>query len=176
MWAKIENNEITETFKHPKGITIGDTQYPHNIFSLWSEAELNAIGIYNITIDITNLKDPEYYKNTDIAYTYASNAVTGAYGTATAKTLADLKTSHIATTNNQAKSLLEQYDWYTLREVDGGTAVPSAIATYRTAVRTAANSMTTKIDNAADVDALAALYEYTGDPLTRPLGEFPDQP
>ena len=36
--------------------------------------------------------------------------------------------------------------------------------------------MTTKIDNAADVDALAALYEYSGDPLTRPLGEFPDQP
>ena len=29
------------------------------------------------------------------------------------------------------------------------------------------------IDAVSDVDALAALYEYSGDPLVRPLGEFP---
>jgi hypothetical protein len=45
--------------------------------------------------------------------------------------------------------------------------------TYRASVRTKCNSMQAQIDGAADVDALAALYEYTGDPSTRPLGEFP---
>ena len=37
--------------------------------------------------------------------------------------------------------------------------------------------MQTLIDNAADVDALAALYVYNlDDPPTRPLGVFPDKP
>ena len=67
-----------------------------------------------------------------------------------------------------------------IREADGGTAMPSNIKTWRASVRTKANSMCTQIDNAADVDALAALYEYTNtgteeEPVfTRPLGEFPE--
>ena len=37
--------------------------------------------------------------------------------------------------------------------------------------------MCTQIDNAADVDALAALYVYNdATPPVRPLGEFPDKP
>ena len=41
-------------------------------------------------------------------------------------------------------------------------------------VRTKAADMHTKIDAADTVEKLAALYVYTGDPLTRPLGEWPD--
>ena len=41
-------------------------------------------------------------------------------------------------------------------------------------MRTKENDMKTLVDYAADVDALAALYEYTGDSATRPLGEWPD--
>ena len=46
-----------------------------------------------------------------------------------------------------------------IREADGGTAVPSNVATYRAAIRTKANEHTTAIDGVSDVDALAAL-EY----------------
>ena len=60
-----------------------------------------------------------------------------------------------------------------VRAAEGGTAVPSANTTYRAAVRTAANSMCTKIDNAANLAALIALYVYTDG--TRPLGEFPNE-
>jgi hypothetical protein len=66
-----------------------------------------------------------------------------------------------------------------IRAQEGGTAVPSSITTQRAAVRTKANEMCTAIDNAADVDALATLYEYvnTGTEespvMERPLGEFP---
>tara|TARA_Y100000310_G_C20441094_1_gene696159 strand:- start:79 stop:615 length:537 start_codon:yes stop_codon:yes gene_type:complete len=177
MWAKVESNTITELIHRPKSLTIGDVQYPHNIFGLWSVSELEAIGIYEVTIDYTNLKDKEYYQNTDITYAYASGAVTGSYGTATAKPLADLKTLKKETTNRQANSLLQAYDWYTLREASGGTAIPSAITTYQAAVRTAANSMCTKIDAVSDVDALAALYTYNSDdPPVRPIGEWPSEP
>ena len=61
-----------------------------------------------------------------------------------------------------------------VRAAEGGTAVPSDIATWRAAVRTKSNDMCTAIDNAADVDALAALYVYNdAEPPVRPLGEFP---
>ena len=48
--------------------------------------------------------------------------------------------------------------------------------TWRGNVRTKCNSMQTQIGNAANVDALAALFTYTkqeDDSITRPLGEFP---
>ena len=177
MWAKVEDNEITRIYAKPKPITIGDTNHPANIFELWSASELEAIGIYEITIDYTNLKDKDYYSNTGITYVYASGAVTGTYGTATAKPLADLKTKHKQIVNREAYGALQDSDWLVIRATEGGTAVTSAWTTYRAAVRTKANSMETQIDGAANVDALAALYVYNSDdPPVRPLGEWPSKP
>ena len=201
MWALVESNSISKIYTRPTALQLGDIQYPQNIFELWTEAELKAIGIYSITIDNSNLKDKEYYTNTDITYTYNSSpdTVTGAYGTATALSLTDvlytaedesnglgtegeirtrgLKNLKKETINRQANGLLSEYDWYTLRAASGGTAIPSSVATYQAAVRTKANSMCTQIDNAADVDALVALYVYNDDnPPVRPLGEFPNKP
>ena len=195
MWALVESNNITKLIGNPKPMVIGDVQYPSNIFTSWSSAELKAIGLYEISVDESNLKDNRYYVNGDISYTFASDAVTGAYPTAVAKPLDDvlwldsddkpdgvstgdlrtegLKNIYKKQINNEASVLLSEYDWYTLRAADGGTAVPSNVSTYRAAIRTKSNAMCTQIDNAADVDALAALFEYTGDPLTRPLGEWP---
>jgi len=195
MWALVESNNITKLIGNPKPMVIGDVQYPSNIFTSWSSAELKAIGLYEISVDESNLKDNRYYVNGDISYTFASDAVTGAYPSAVAKPLDDvlwldsddkpdgvstgdlrtegLKNIYKKQINNEASVLLSEYDWYTLRAADGGTAVPSNVSTYRAAIRTKSNAMCTQIDNAADVDALAALFEYTGDPLTRPLGEWP---
>ena len=69
-----------------------------------------------------------------------------------------LKNLHKKQVNFEAKALLEPYDWYTLRAADGGTAVPSNVATYRADIRTKANSMASSIDGVSDVDALKALY------------------
>ena len=72
-----------------------------------------------------------------------------------------LKGQHKSKVNGKAGVLLAETDWYTLRAADGGTAVPSNIATYRAAIRTKANTHTTAIDAASDVDALAALvYDW----------------
>ena len=53
-----------------------------------------------------------------------------------------------------------------------GISMDSGWKTWRASVRTKCNSMQTQIDNAADVDALAALYVYD-EKDERPLGEFP---
>jgi hypothetical protein len=201
MWALVESGSVTQIYTRPKQLTLGDIQYPQNIFMLWSSSELEAIGIYEVVINNTNYKDPKYYINTNQSFAFASGTVTATYGTATAKAIADtlytaqdetdglgtegevkakgLKTIKKETINTQAAGKLSPTDWMVVRATEGGTAVPSSITTQRAAVRTKANSMCTQIDNAANVDALAALYAYTNtgteeNPVfTRPLGELP---
>ena len=196
MWAQVESNNVTKVFTRPKALTIGDVNYPSNIFTMWSASELEAIGIYEVTIDNSNLKDKEYYINTQQSFNFASGTVTASYGTATARAIADtlytaqdetdglgtegevktqgLKTIHKNRINGQAGSILAPTDWMVIRATEGGTAVPSSITTQRAAVRTKANEMCTAIDNAANVDALAALYVYNdATPPVRPLGELP---
>ena len=192
MWAKVESGSVTQVYTSPKSLTIGDIQYPSNIFQLWSKSELEAIGIYEVEIDNTNLKDQGYYSNTVQSFSFGSGKVTASYGTATAMSLTDtsetvngitttilgLKSVHKNNVNSEASVLLQKHDWMSIREAEGGTDMPSNIKTWRASVRTKTNAMCTQIDNASDVDALKALYVYDieEDPPVRPLGEFPDEP
>ena len=190
MWALVESGSVTQIYTRPKAITVGEVNYPANIFMLWSASELEAMGIYEVVIDNTNLKSNEYYINTNQSFDFADGVVTASYGTATARAIDDvtdedgnvtrgLKYNHKQVINSQAGGTLQRTDWMVVRAAEGGTAVPSDIATWRAAVRTKSNDMCTSIDNAADVDALATLYEYvnTGTEespvMERPLGEFP---
>jgi len=190
MWALVESGSVTQIYTRPKAITVGEVNYPANIFMLWSASELEAMGIYEVVIDNTNLKSNEYYINTNQSFDFADGVVTASYGTATARAIDDvtdedgnvtrgLKYNHKQVINSQAGGTLQRTDWMVVRAAEGGTAVPSDIATWRAAVRTKSNDMCTAIDNAADVDALATLYEYvnTGTEespvMERPLGEFP---
>ena len=54
-------------------------------------------------------------------------------------------------------SKLQAYDWYYTRKADAGTAVPSAIQTYRDSVRSNATAIETSITAAADMAALQAI-------------------
>ena len=194
MWGLVEDNVITKIINQPKGMVIGDTRHSRKIFSLWSEAELNNVGLYSVVFDNTNKKDEAYYTNTDVSYNFAAGAVTASYGSPTAKALADtlftaqdeidgkgtegevavrgLKTKHKEIIKRQASGLLAPTDWYVIKATDVAEYnVPSAVSTFRANVRTRSNEMETAIDNANDVDALAALYVYTDG--SRPLGEFP---
>jgi hypothetical protein len=197
MWALVESDNVTQVYTRPKGLTIGEVNYPSNIFMLWTSSELEAIGIYEIVIDNTNFKNQEYYNNTNQTFAFADGTVTASYGTATAKPLdnvlftaedeeanannvegtvkkSGVRPPKLVAVDSQAGSLLQDTDWMVVRAAEGGTAVPSAITTWRAAVRTKANAMCTAIGNAADVDALAALYVYNdATPPVRPLGEFP---
>ena len=203
MFAVVETGSIVSMPRGNKGIQIGDLKYPASIFSLWTEAERNAIGVYTIEIDNTNKKDEEWYVNTNITYAYDSgeDKVTGSYGTATAKKMADtlwteqdktdgliregedvgdvategLKTIKKRMIDNQCAGLLAPSDWMVIKATETGTTMDSGWKTWRASVRTKCNSMQTQLDNAADVDALAALFTYTTtDGVTsRPLGEFP---
>ena len=50
-----------------------------------------------------------------------------------------VKSVLIAKEKGIAGSLLAKYDWYVVRKAEKSTAIPTAITTYRDAVRTACN-------------------------------------
>ena len=198
MFAVVTDGSITSFPKGNKGIKIGDNQYPAAIYTLWSESERNAIGVYTVVEDNTNKKDGDWYINTNQTYAFGSGKVTATYGSATAKAIADanatdkdgveldpvvviegLKTIKNKMIDNQCAGQLAPSDWRVIREQETGNAMDSDWKTWRAAVRTKCNSMQTQITNAANVDALAALFAYvnTGTEenpvMERPLGEFP---
>ncbi len=92
-----------------------------------------------------------------------------------------LKSQKKANIKQQASSLLAPTDWYVVKAAEVESySVPEAMTTYRADVRTASNSMESKIDACSTVDELAALYQHvnTGTEenpvMERPLGEFPE--
>ena len=203
MHAIVQDNNITEIITRPKSIVIGDVRYPAKIFQLWSKAEKEAIGVYEVVTDSTNFKNLDYYINASEQYNFANNQVTKSWGTATAKPLDDilytqedsdnglmssdnsvgdvkiqgLKNIKIEDIKKQASNLLSPTDWYVIKATEvADYSVPSNVTTFRTNVRAKSNEMETSINGASDVDALQALFTYTqqdDDTIARPLGEFP---
>ena len=198
MFALVESGSITKMLNGNQGITIDGIQHPRAIYTLWTEAERNAIGIYEVTIDTSKKKDEEWYINTNITYAFSGGKVTGSYGDATAKAHADanftaqdeidglgtegelksrgLKYNLIRIVKEKAANELAKTDWYVVRKTEEDTAIPSAITTHRRAVRSKQAAMETSITNASDTPALETLYTYTTNDsgvTSRPLGELP---
>ena len=198
MYALVESGTITKYFNYPKGFTLGDLQYSADIFTKWSVEEKQAIGIHSVVFDDSNKKDEQWYINTNQSFAFADGVVTASYGTATAKAHADsnavdedgnnildqygnqvinygLKTTLIKILKQQVAGILNNTDWYVIRNTEKSTAIPSAISTHRDAVRTKQAEMETAITNASDTPALETLHTYTTTDgvQSRPLGELP---
>ena len=203
MWAQVDNNSVVKVYTRPTAFSIGDNNYPANTMSVWPEADLNALDIWEVVEDKTNFKDEEWYVNTNVTYTYNSGTgkVDATYGTATARAIDDilftqadednglgtkddiktegLKRGKKRLLDDQCAGTLAPSDWRVTKQEETGNAMDSGWKTYRASVRTKCNSMQAQIDGAADVDALAALYTYVNTGTVespvyeRPLGEFP---
>ena len=145
--------------KTPRGVTISGIQHPRNIFTLWSKADLAAIGIKPASIASV---DSRYNNTGELTWDTSGAEVVGTYAT-TAKAVAALKTDMKATVKSLASSTLAPSDWMHLRGGDGGTAMPDDWKTYRAAVRATSNTKETEIDALADLDAVKA---YEAHPVT----------
>jgi hypothetical protein len=201
MHALVQNNQIVKFFNYPKSFELNGNKYSSKIFSLWSNEEKNAIGIYEVEYDHINKKDESYYINTNEQFKFENNKVISYFGTATPKALEDvnatdedgepvlqdgvqvvikgLKSQKISISKQQTAGLLQSTDWYVTRKSDTGTAIPQAIQDFRTNVRVVSNQQETQINACTTVEQLKNLYEYTNtgteqSPIyTRPLAEFP---
>ena len=145
--------------KTPRGVTIDGIQHPRNIFTLWSKADLAAIGIKPASIAAV---DQRYNNTGTLTWDTSGAEAVGTYAT-TEKDVAALKTDMKESVQSIASSTLSQSDWMQHREAEGGTAMPADWKTYRAAVRTASNTKETEIDALSN---MAAVKAYEAHPVT----------
>ena len=203
MWALIKDNEIDHIIAHPKSMVIDDIRHPRAIFTVWSDADLKAIGIVPVTTSGSHL-DARFYieKNEVFALAEVGNSVIRTIGEkATDKKLTDtdnvdengdpilddhdnqrislgLKSQAKLKADTIAHGLIKGFGWLIQRKVTADTAIPSDVTTYMAAVRTAHASICTAIDNAGDMDAFIVLYtnEYNDDGSLKTVQKINDWP
>ena len=138
--------------------TYGDVHYPANWLRLSTAQEKKDLGITEVADAVTYDSRFYYGDGTAKALDDKTETIDGVeYTTQGVKSV--LKAQEKVT----AGSLLAQYVWYVVRKAETSKAIPTAIKTYRTAVRTACLTRETEIDNCADTAALVTLYGVTTD-------------
>ena len=147
----------SETIKHPKTMVISDVTYPKTIFR--DSTTLTSLGIKPMRIVTV---DSRYYW--DGAYTIdaSGDEVVGTYA-GTDRDVATLKAGMLSKANSAVASRHEAIDWYWSRAAKGGTAVPSNIATYATALYSEHETIKTAI---AAITDLAGVIAYENKPHT----------
>ena len=128
MWyVKNPTIEAGYVVNKPHGITVNGVQYPRNIFTAWSKAELAAIGV----LPYCEVKpDLRYYNAGALTRSEVDGEVVGTYA-AIAKDVDTLKESMLSKVNEQVASLQGAIDWYWSRAAKlNGKPVPDAIVTY----------------------------------------------
>ena len=92
-----------------------------------------------------------------------------------------LKSVWIAKTKEKTNNLLARTDWMVVRKSEKGTAIPTATATYRDKVRTACDTIETKINNCSNLTEFKALFDNPldkdGKPTLEnaPIFDFPSE-
>ena len=92
-----------------------------------------------------------------------------------------VKTIWIKQTKQDTNAILSKTDWMITRKAEKGTAIPDATTKYRDSVRTACNTIETKINNCSNLKEFMALFDspvdsdgnYTGD--NAPIYDFPKE-
>ena len=116
------------------------TQYPSNWLRGSTAAQRAAVPSGGVTWEA----DPPWYDQEFY------------WGPSNPKAIADLKTLWVQKQKDTANSLLAQTDWLVTRKSEAGTAIPTAQANYRTAVRTQCGLREATINACADTDKLYA--------------------
>ena len=186
MWARIENNTIIEYYDRKQSLVLNDVRYSSQVFTIWTDTQRKELGIVPIVISGSHL-DTKYYiehNHTDAvaedgnsvirtigvkaadraledvdAVDENGNAVLDQYGVQ--MVTRGLKYNAIQKVKQQQSGYLSRTDWYIIRKADVGTAIPTAIQTFRNAIRADATRIENAITAATTMDEFIALYTTT---------------
>jgi hypothetical protein len=160
------------SWKDASGVT-----HPTN-WSLWTDEEKTAAGL--VWQDDPESYDSRFYASADTAKAIDDvnsvdddgNAILDEHGVQIVNK--GLKTIAIEDVKKKAANLLSKTDWHVIKATEVSSyTVPSAVTTYRAAVRTASNTIEEAITNAADHAAFMALYDTPVDSSGNPTGNAP---
>ena len=156
-----------------------DIQYPANWLRLSTAEEKTAIGITEVADAPTY--DSRFYWGDGTAKKLTDTNEVDENG----DPLLDINGDQVVTLGVKsvlkaqekvtAGSLLAPYDWYVVRKAEKSTAIPTAITTYRDAVRTACDTREKEIDACSDTAALITLYGSKEDG-TPNMTQYPKDP
>ena len=173
--------KVGKAWKDDNGI-----QHPYNWASSWSADDLKKWGV-NVEKDVDTSFDDRFYWAKGIEKKLEDENVVDDNGKAvidptTGKQMIQrgLKYQWIEQTKSSANSLLSRSDWEITRKAEKGTEIASATSTYRDKVRTACNTIETKINNCSNLKDFIALFDspkdsdgvVNGKP---PIHDFPDE-
>ena len=186
MWARIENNNIVEYYDRKQSLLLNEVRYSSQIFTIWTDAQRKELGIIPIVISGSHL-DTNYYIEHDHSDSIAGdgNSVIRTIGVKAAdRALEDvdavdidgnalldqygvqiitrgLKYNAIQKVKAQQSGYLSRTDWYIIRKADAGIAIPTAIQTFRNAIRADATRIENAITAATTMDEFIALHTTT---------------
>ena len=167
MAFKLDGNPLPVDVPFTVGTGKDAVNYPANWLRLSTAEEKTAIGITEVADAPTY--DSRFYWGDGTARTLTDTNEVDENGDPLLDENGDqvvtlgVKSILKAQEKVTAKALLAPYDWYVVRKAEKSTAIPTAITTYRDAIRTACNTRETEIDNCADTAALFTLYGVTTD-------------
>ena len=137
--------------KTPRHIVVDGINHPAAIFR--DSTMLASLGIKPFREVVS---DRRYYKLGSYSVDTSGDEVVGTYA-GVAKSVSDLQVFMLKKTNDYVASRLAKIDWYWARAAKGGTAVPSNIASYATALYSEHETKKTEI---AGLNTLAKIIEY----------------
>lgn len=141
-----------------RAFTHAGIQYPANWLRLSTQADRDRLGITEAPPE--PVYDQRFY-----------------WGPNNPKDHTQLVEQWVATTKQTAASLLNQYDWYIVRQTETGKAVPQEVLDYRAAVRTQSDNREVMITGTTDTDQLyAVITQDFGGMLPWPRGPFESAP
>ena len=137
-------------------------QHPAN-WAIWTDDEKKANGL--TWEDPPAPYDSRFYWSAGIEKRLADSS-DGTIG---------LKTVWINKTKDTANSLLQPSDWYITRKTEKSTAIPSDVTKHRDNIRTACNTIETKIKAASDMTAFKKLFDSADSNGTTDINRWPEQ-
>ena len=153
------------------------TKHPSN-WMIWSDEDKKGFGLTWEAEDDTSY-DERFYWSKDAERKLADTNEVDKDG----KAIVDkdgkqvvtlgLKSIWITQTKTTANNLLSKTDWYMIRNVDSGKAIPSKITEYRKKVRVSADTIETKINNCETLNAFKLLFNVPVDSDDKPTGNAP---
>jgi len=148
-----------------KPFSVGNINYPANWLKLSTADDRTAIGITEEADPV--YKDQRFYnidgsaKDMEDKNTVDDNGDPVLDLNGNQAITKGLKSIFKDEERYTVQSLLNKYDWQVVRKAEKGTAMDSAVVTYRDGIRTAYTTRKTEIDNCADTAALVTLYSST---------------
>tara|TARA_X000001388_G_scaffold68686_1_gene56661 strand:+ start:2471 stop:3028 length:558 start_codon:yes stop_codon:yes gene_type:complete len=183
VWKKSDGTII---YSGKSWVDDNNIRHPTN-WNIWTDTQKKSKGLTWEDDPVIERFDNRFYDAKDIEKKLADVNVVDADGKAiidvrTGKQMVSLglKSNWVAKTKQTANNLLAKSDWEITRKAEKGTAIASATSTFRDAVRTACDTIETKINNCSDLNAFKALFDapvdsdgkVTGNP---PIHDFPSE-